>query len=88
MAYAQAGLNPGGENAKGGPFMSTYSTVDAAATVEGANYFDSGADNLNNSIGQGVIIVFDTNLNTTIMYGYQSTTSAVTLDVVNKKILD
>lgn len=88
MAFDQALLNPGAENAKGGPFLSTYVTVEAAATVEGANFFDAAADFLNNDAGQGVLIVIDTNAPTTIMYGYQSTSTAVTLDVANKKALD
>lgn len=88
MAFDQALLNPGGENAKGGPFYSVYVTVEAAATVEGANFFDAAADFLNNSAGQGVLLVIDTNAPTTIEYGYQSTATAVTLDVANKNTLD
>lgn len=88
MAFDQALLNPGAESAKGGPFISTYVTVEAAATVEGANFFDAAADFLNNSAGAGVLIVIDTNAPTTVIYGYQSTATSVTLDVANKELID
>lgn len=88
MAFDQALLNPGAENAKGGPFLSTYVTVEAAATVEGANFFDAAADFLNNDAGQGVLIVIDTNAPTTTIYGYQSTATSVTLDVAKKEEID
>jgi len=60
MAYAQAGLNPGAENAKGGPFISSYHTLDAKAVIEGAGYFNSAATQLDNSQGHGFLIIIDT----------------------------
>jgi len=75
MAYSDDGLNPGAENAKGGPFISAYTTTDTKATMEGAGYFNPAAEVLANSIRQGVIIGFDSNLNTTTMYGYQVSTA-------------
>lgn len=88
MAYIATGLNPGAGNSAGGPFMSSYTTVDAAATVEGAGYFNDAADILDNNASQGVLVVLDTNAPTTIMYGYRVAAGVVTVDVPNKKLLD
>lgn len=75
MAYSDAGLNPGAENAKGGPFMSVYHSADPAATVEGAGYFNSVAEVLANTVRAGMILVIDTNLVDIFLYGYTVTTA-------------
>lgn len=58
--FAIEGLNPGAENSKGGPFISSYTTADAIAVIEGANYFDPAAAQLRNSISFGFLVIFDT----------------------------
>lgn len=88
MSYASSGLNPGAENCKGGAFISTYVTVDNKAAVETANYFDGAAEQLNNSAGQGVLIVIDTATPITTIYGYQSTISTVVIDVAKELEID
>lgn len=60
MAYAEAGLNPGAENAKGGPFITSYHSTDAIAVVEGAGYFNDAAEQLRSSVSHGFIVIFDT----------------------------
>lgn len=79
MAYAQSGLNPGAENAKGGPHISTYETADAIAVIEGANYFDDASEVLDNSLSQGLIVCFDTTNSLTHIRSYTVSSGAVTL---------
>lgn len=60
MAFARAGWNPiGGQSKKGSaPQMWSYTSADAIATVNTANYFNNVSDDV--SVGD-VIFVHDSN---------------------------
>lgn len=83
MAYDITGFNTAGPT-KGLRFT-VYVSSDNTATVEGAGYFNSAAEEL---AAQGVIIHVDENANTTVVYGFQNDGSTVTLDTVNKEAID
>jgi hypothetical protein len=88
MAFAASGLNPGAANSKGGAYISVYVSADAVATQEGANYFDSAADYLNNDSGYGMLLSIDTATPAVTIYGYTSTATAVTLDTSKKENIE
>jgi hypothetical protein len=79
MAYSVTGLNPGAGNSKGGPDVSSYSSADAIATVEGAGYFNNAHDNITNLNSHGLIVIFDTTNDLTHLRGYTVASGVVTL---------
>lgn len=48
MAYTKNTLDPTGSGSKGAGARAIYSTADAKATVKGAGYFNSAANELTN----------------------------------------
>ena len=75
MAYDSRGLDPGASSA-GAPAKSRYITTDAAATVEGASYFDSAFGSLHRggaATSQGTILCEMSDELTE--YGYTATLS-------------
>jgi hypothetical protein len=79
MAYSESGLNPGAANSKGGPDISTYTSTDAIATVEGAGYFNSASEVLDNANSLGAIMIFDTTNTLSHLRGYSVASGVVTL---------
>lgn len=79
MALVVNDVNPGGSNGPGGPFISSYHSTDAIATVEGANYFDDASEVLDNVNSLGLLVIFDTTNNLIHLRGYTVTSGVVAL---------
>jgi hypothetical protein len=79
MAYSATGLNPGAANSKGGPDISSYTSTDAIATVEGAGYFNNAATVIANNASHGLLVIFDTTNNLTHLRAFTVSSGVVTL---------
>lgn len=79
MAYSATGLNPGAGNSKGGPDITSYTSADAIADVEGVGYFNSASDVITNNASHGLVVIFDTTNNLTHLRGFTVASGVVTL---------
>ena len=81
MAFDSAGLNAAGGQSKAGnaPQMWTYTTTDAAATVDTSGYFNSIASIL--SVGD-IIFVYDTTTPSLVLT-YVNANSGTVVDVAD-----